>query len=183
MSDHMDVSNLAAGMNESVIQLVLCLLTACLLDCFPAPGLIIRMDALQERLVLRLSVARIKTEYAVEFFRRVLDLVSHRISRKAAGVAESLRLRQITLALPQSILYLRPFAALCLQRFVGSPQLLYSFFQIIACAPQRFRSGPLLGAQRSGEYCGHTEGHKAWYCCGIYDERIQRLHEVIIEPQ
>ncbi len=47
MAYGVDVPDLAAGMNESVIHLVIHLLTACCLDYFPDPGLIILMDALQ----------------------------------------------------------------------------------------------------------------------------------------
>src|SRR5271167_3404812 len=47
MTYGVDVPDLAAGMNEPVIHLVIHLLTACCLDYFPDPGLIIRMDALQ----------------------------------------------------------------------------------------------------------------------------------------
>src|SRR5260370_24937559 len=61
MAHPVDISNLAAGMNDSVIQLVPRLLAQCCLGHFPELGLIIRMDALKKRFELRLSTVRVKT--------------------------------------------------------------------------------------------------------------------------
>src|SRR5260370_31881493 len=61
MAHHVDVSNLAAGMNDSVIQLELRLLAPRCLGCFPKFGLIIRMDALTEYFESRFSAVRVET--------------------------------------------------------------------------------------------------------------------------
>ena len=57
MAYHVDVSDPAAGMNDSVIQLELRILTPCCLDRLADFRLIIRMDALKESFVSRLSIA------------------------------------------------------------------------------------------------------------------------------
>src|SRR5712664_1297712 len=61
MAHPVDVSNLAAGMNDSVILLEICFHTQCCLGRCPLFGLIIRMDALEERFESRLSTVRVKT--------------------------------------------------------------------------------------------------------------------------
>ncbi len=58
---YMDISDVAAGMNDSVIQLELGLLAPRCLGCFPNFGLIIRMDALKECFESRLSTVWVKT--------------------------------------------------------------------------------------------------------------------------
>src|SRR5260370_2119414 len=67
MSHHVDVSNLAAGINDSVIELELRLLAPSCLGCFPNLCLIIRMDALKECFESRFSTLRVKTQHAVAF--------------------------------------------------------------------------------------------------------------------
>jgi hypothetical protein len=67
MAHHVDVSNLAAGLNDSVIQLELRLLARRCLGCFSKFGLIIRMDALKECFESRFSTVRVKTQNAVAF--------------------------------------------------------------------------------------------------------------------
>src|SRR5467141_934517 len=61
MAHHVDVSDRAAGMNDSVIQPELRLLTPRCLGCLPNFGLIIRMDALKECFESRFSTVRVKT--------------------------------------------------------------------------------------------------------------------------
>ncbi len=61
MAHHVDVSDRAAGMNDSVIQLELRLLKPRCLGCLPNFGLIIRMDALKECFESRFSTVRVKT--------------------------------------------------------------------------------------------------------------------------
>src|SRR5258708_4992555 len=61
VSYHLDVSDLAAGMDDSVIRLVVEFGTPRCRRYFPDLGLIIRVDALQECFKSRQSVARIKT--------------------------------------------------------------------------------------------------------------------------
>src|SRR5258708_35298945 len=67
MAQHMHVSNLAAGMSDSVIQVALRLLAARCLSCFPNFGLIIRMDALKECFEWPFYTERVKTQHAVAF--------------------------------------------------------------------------------------------------------------------
>ncbi len=147
MAYHVDVSDPAAGMNDSVIQLELRVLTRCCLDRFANFGLIIRMDALKERFVSRLSTVRIKTHHPVAFFGEVLDLALRRYRCPTARVAEPLRFRQITLASAQR--FFRGFAvtALCLQSLVGILELSNCYFEVIARAPKRLRGAPLCNAQ------------------------------------
>ncbi len=64
MAHPVDVSNLAAGMNDSVILLEICFHTQCCLGRCPLFGLIIRMDALEERFESRLSTVRVKSPEA-----------------------------------------------------------------------------------------------------------------------
>src|SRR5713226_4378636 len=91
MAHHVDVSNLAAGMNDSVIQLELRLLTPRCLGCFPNFGLVIRMDALKECFELRFSTVRVKTQYAVAFLGPVPNLARSRDPCPTARMAEPLR--------------------------------------------------------------------------------------------
>src|SRR5271154_1486435 len=100
MADHVDVSDLAAGMNNSILQLVLRVLTTRGVDRFPDFGLIFRNDALNKRFVAWLSTERIKTQHAVAFFGEIFDLARGRTGGETARVAEPLRLGQITLAAP-----------------------------------------------------------------------------------
>src|SRR5260370_33021599 len=65
MAHHVDDSNLAGGMDDSVIQLELRLLAHRCLACFPQLGSIIRMDALKESFASRFSHMRVKTQHAV----------------------------------------------------------------------------------------------------------------------
>jgi hypothetical protein len=108
MAHHVDISDLAAGMNDSVIQLEIRSFTLCFLDRFPDSGLIIRMNALKEHFVSRLATVRIKTQHPVAFFGHVPDLARGRHPRPTARVAEPLRLRQIALASAQGLF--RPLA-------------------------------------------------------------------------
>src|SRR5690242_6837236 len=108
MAYHVDVSDLAAGANESIIQLELRFVAPCFLDRFAKSELVIRMDALKERFVSRLTTVRIKTQYAVAFFGEVPDLTLGRYRCPTARVGEPLCFRQVTLASPQ--FFLRPLA-------------------------------------------------------------------------
>src|ERR1700692_2044282 len=112
MAYRVDVPNLAAGMNNSVIHLELHLLTPCRVGYFPDSGLIIRMDALRKCFESRLSTVRVKTQHAITFLGPVPDFArgghpcgagSHRTRRPTTCVAEPLRLRQVCLALPQGV--------------------------------------------------------------------------------
>src|SRR6266404_8832824 len=93
MAHRVDVSNLAAGMNDSVIQLELRLLAPRCLGCFPSFGLIIRMDALKECFESRLSTVRVKTEYTVAFLGPVPELSRSGSPCPTARMAEPLRFR------------------------------------------------------------------------------------------
>src|SRR4029077_11928880 len=118
------------------------------LDRFPNFGLIVRMDALKERFVSRLSTMGIKTQHAVAFFRQVPDSAHGRYRRPTARVAEPLRFRQITLTSPQRFFGRFALTALCLQCLVGILELLNCYFEVITRTPERFRSAPLRNAQR-----------------------------------
>src|SRR5260370_31274136 len=91
MAHHVVVSNLAAGMNDSVIQLELRLLALRCLGCFPKFGLIIRMDALKQCFESRLSTVRVKTQHAVAFLGPVPNVTRSRDPCPTARVAEPLR--------------------------------------------------------------------------------------------
>src|SRR5260370_42560250 len=90
MTHLVDISNLATGMNDSVIQLGLRLLTPCCLGQFPELGLILRMDALKKRFESRLSTMRVKTQQSVAFFGPVPDLAGGGDKCPTARVAQSL---------------------------------------------------------------------------------------------
>src|SRR5580658_5414091 len=68
MACRVDVLDLAGRMDDSVIQFVCDLPTACSLSGFPDVGSILRMDALQELFESRWSAERFKTQYPVAFF-------------------------------------------------------------------------------------------------------------------
>src|SRR5229473_2625128 len=104
MTHHVDVSNLAAGMNDSVIQLELGLLAPCCLGRFPNFGLIIRLDALKECFESRFSTLRVKTQHAVAFLGPIPDLTGGGGPCPTARMAEPLRFRQVCLALLQFLL-------------------------------------------------------------------------------
>ncbi len=91
MTHHVDVSNLAAGMNDSVIELELRLLAPRCLGCFPNFGLIIRMDALKECFKSRLSTVRVKTQHAVAFLGPVPNITRSGDPGPTARMAEPLR--------------------------------------------------------------------------------------------
>jgi len=124
MAYHVDVSDPAAGMNDSVIQFEVRVLTPCFLDRFAEFGLIIRMDALKERFVSRLPAVRIKTRHPVALFREVPDLAFGRYRCPTARVAEPLRFGQITLTSPQRFFHGLALTAFRLQRLVGRLELL-----------------------------------------------------------
>src|SRR5260370_14858554 len=93
MAHPVDISNLAAGMNDSVIQLELRLLAPRCLGCFPNFGLIVRMNALKECFESRVSTVRVQTHHAVAFLGPVPDLARSRdpCRRPTARMAEPLR--------------------------------------------------------------------------------------------
>src|SRR5713101_83743 len=91
MAHHVDVSNLPAGMNDSVIQLELRLLAPRCLGCFPKFGLIIRMDALKECFESRFSTVRVKTQHAVAFLGPVPNVPRSRDPCPTARMAQPLR--------------------------------------------------------------------------------------------
>src|SRR5713101_4102827 len=93
MAHHVDVSDRAAGMNDSVIQLELRLLAPRCLGCFPNFGLIIRMDALKECFESRLSTVRVKTQHAVAFLGPVPNITRSGDPGPTARMAEPLRFR------------------------------------------------------------------------------------------
>ena len=93
MPHHVDVSNVAAGMNDSVIQLELRLLAPRCLGCSPNFGLIIRMDALKECFESRFSTMRVKTQHAVAFLGPVPDLAGGGGPCPTARMAQPLRFR------------------------------------------------------------------------------------------
>src|SRR6266851_5699577 len=93
-----DVPDLAAGMNDSVIELEPRFVTRCSLGRFPKFGLIIRMDALKESFESRLSTVRVKTQYAVAFLGPESDLSRSRGPCPTACVAEPLCFGQISFA-------------------------------------------------------------------------------------
>src|SRR6266851_3619928 len=88
-----DVSNLAAGMSDSVIHLELCFFTPCAIEVFSGLGLIMRMDALKECLESRLPTLRVKTPDAVAFFGPVRDFTCGGAPCPTARMAQPLRFR------------------------------------------------------------------------------------------
>src|SRR5260370_311330 len=90
MAYHVDVSDLAAGMNDPVIQLELRLLAPCCLGYFPELGLIFRMDALKKCFESRFFTMRVKTQQSVAFFGPVLELAGGGEKCPTARVAQSL---------------------------------------------------------------------------------------------
>jgi hypothetical protein len=86
-----DLPDLAAGMNDSVIELEPRLFTACSFDLFRGPTLIIRVNALNECFESRQLLVRVKTQYAVAFLGPVPNVARTRGRCPTARVAESLR--------------------------------------------------------------------------------------------
>src|SRR5258708_13144425 len=103
MAHHGDDSNLAAGMDDSVIQLELRLLAHRCLACFPKFGLIIRMDALKECFESRFSNVRVKTQHAVAFLGPVPDLVRGGRPSPTASRAEPLPFFSVCPPLPKRL--------------------------------------------------------------------------------
>ena len=97
MAYHVDISDLATGMNDSVIDLITCPLASRCLDRFPYFGLIIRMNALKEPFVSRLFSEGIKTQNAIAFFGASTSISPLAGIDACTRVAEPLRFRQITL--------------------------------------------------------------------------------------
>ena len=71
---YVDISDLAAGTNDSVIQLELRTFALCSLERSCDSGLIIRMNAFKECLESRLSTLRVKTHQVIAFLGTVPDL-------------------------------------------------------------------------------------------------------------
>src|SRR5205807_409936 len=94
MAYHVNVSDLAVRMNDSVILLEICFLARCCLGLFPISGLIIRMDALKECFESRLSTVRVKTQHAVAFLGPVPYVARSRSPCPTARMAEPLRFCQ-----------------------------------------------------------------------------------------
>src|SRR3984957_1807306 len=105
----LDLPDLAAGMNDSVIKLESCLFSACVFELIHCPGLIIGVNVLKKCFDSRQLVPRIKTQQAVAFLGPVPELSRSRSSSPTACVAEPLRFREIVLAQAQ-----RPFRPLAL---------------------------------------------------------------------
>src|ERR1700688_266526 len=68
VSYDVDVSDLASGMDDSVIRLIVDLVATRCRRYFADLGLVVGMDALQECFEARQSVVRIKTKHAIAFF-------------------------------------------------------------------------------------------------------------------
>src|SRR6202165_707261 len=101
-----DVPDLAAGMNDSVIELEPRLFTAFSFQLFHGPDLIIRVNALKECFDSRQLSVRVKTQHAVAFLGPVPAVSRSGSPCPTACVAERLRFRQITLAPAQRLLRL-----------------------------------------------------------------------------
>src|SRR5713226_877771 len=108
MAHHVDVSNLAAGMNDSITQLELRLLAPRYLGCFPNLGLIIGMDAVHKCFESRFSTVRVKTQHPEAFLGPVPELSRSGSPCPTARMAEPLRICSVCLALPK-----RLFRLLC----------------------------------------------------------------------
>jgi hypothetical protein len=97
-----DVTDFAAGMKDSVIELELGLFTACSFEVFQGTGSIIRMNALKESLDTREATVRVKTQHAVALFGPVRDVARLWLPGPTSGATKPLGLRQVCLAPPQS---------------------------------------------------------------------------------
>jgi hypothetical protein len=86
-----DVPDLAAGMNDSVIELEPRLFAGCSFELFYARGSIIRVKALIEYFDWRQTLVRVKTQDAVAFLGPVPELSGSPCP--TAGVTEPLRFR------------------------------------------------------------------------------------------
>src|SRR5260370_2744452 len=93
MAHHVDDSNLAAEMDDSVIQLELRLLAHRCLACFAKFGLIIRIDALREYFQSRFSTVRVKTQHAVAVLGPVPNVPRSTAPCPTARMSQSLRFR------------------------------------------------------------------------------------------
>ena len=88
---YVDISDLAAGMNDSVVQLELRPFALCSLERFRGPGLIIRMNALKECFESWLPTLRVETQQAVAFLGPVPNVARRRGPCPTSRVTEPLR--------------------------------------------------------------------------------------------
>jgi len=86
-----DISDLAAGMNDSVVQLELRPFALCSLERFRGPGLIIRMNALKECFESWLPTVRVEPQQAVAFLGPVPNVARRRGPCPTSRVTEPLR--------------------------------------------------------------------------------------------
>src|SRR3984957_15122465 len=121
-----DVPNIAARMNDAVIELELRLFTPCSFELFHGTGLIIRVNALKECLESRQPAVRVKTQHSVTFLGPVPDLSRSGSPCPTACVAEPLRFRSIPLAPPQ-----RFFRLLCRGDVHRGPDKFYEVARLV----------------------------------------------------
>src|ERR1700739_4795692 len=108
MSYRVDVTDLATGMDDPVVELELRLFAAGFFQMRQGTGPIVWMNALKECLGSRESTVRIKTQHSIALFGPVGDIAWLRLPGPTSGATKPLRLRQVCLAPPQ-----RFFRLLC----------------------------------------------------------------------
>src|SRR5271157_4348919 len=96
-----DISDLAAGMNDSVVHLKFFPFARYSLEPFRCPRLILWMNALKECFESGQPTVRVKTVQAVAFLGPVPILARGGVPCPTAGMAEPLRFCQVCLALPK----------------------------------------------------------------------------------
>src|SRR6185369_5400699 len=102
MSSAVNVPDGATGMYEAVVRFKLDLLTDHPLPQFFQPGLVIRMNPLEQFFESGQTIPWIETLNAVAFLRPILD-TDFRTPCPASRLAEFLRLGQIRFAAPNSL--------------------------------------------------------------------------------
>src|SRR5207302_9889356 len=97
----MDVLDRAVRMNAPAIQLEIRPVADCLLDTMHRPFSVLRMDAPEPLVPIRYPPCRIQPDQPVVLLGRMDDLSGRDVEGPAAGMAQSLRFRQINLGPPQ----------------------------------------------------------------------------------
>jgi len=95
MTDRVDVPDLAAGMNNSVVRFEFRLLANRVFEQFPDSDLVLGTKALKECFESRRPGVRIEAKYAISFRRPVPDFAGGGRPCPTPGVAEPLRFREI----------------------------------------------------------------------------------------
>src|ERR1700730_10897432 len=147
MANCMNVFERGVRKENSEFQIVVRLFIHCSIDYLVPFGSILRMNTLQSLLPSRSSIFRVEAIYAIPFVGQVQRVSSRYLPDPTPRMREPLCFRQITLTPPQRFFGGIALTTRRLQRLGGAQKFLNRSSQVIARAPERFRSTPLRDAQ------------------------------------